>query len=378
MLDVHAEARELHGQGVAHGLVVDADQHPRRRHAQRGSVCAGCSTSNGMVNRTCCPARFALDADAAAHQLDQPVGRWPAPARCRRSAAWSTSRPARTAGTAGRCASAGMPMPVSRDREAQPRAARRPRVAVAATTHLAVVGELHRVADQVRPASGAARLGSPATRGRHVGRSRSSASSRPFVVRACSANEVERRRRTHAGQVERRACSSSSLPASIFEKSRMSLMIVEQARRRERRMVSANSRCSASSGGVRAAGSVMPDHAVHRRADLVAHRGQELGLGACRALGAFLGLPELRASEFLAIGDVGDGAGHADGPAFFVAERAPALARTSGIRRCRVVMRVVRSMRRVPLEVVLRAASRSGRSSSCTRSCSAAIVSHSS
>ena len=38
--------------------------------------------------------------------------------------------------------------------------------------------------------------------------------------------------------------SSSSLPASIFEKSRMSLMIVQQRTRADRRTATAYSRCS--------------------------------------------------------------------------------------------------------------------------------------
>ena len=42
-------------------------------------------------------AGLALDPDRAAHQLDQLRGRWPGPGRCRRTGAWSSCRPARTA-----------------------------------------------------------------------------------------------------------------------------------------------------------------------------------------------------------------------------------------------------------------------------------------
>ena len=58
-------------------------------------------------------ARLALDADLAAHQLDELLARSPAPGRCRRSGASSSRRPGRTARTAASSASGGMPMPVS-------------------------------------------------------------------------------------------------------------------------------------------------------------------------------------------------------------------------------------------------------------------------
>ena len=56
----------------------------------------------------------ALGPHRAAHQLGQPLADREARGRCRRTCAWSTSRPARTTGTAGPCASGDRPMPVSR------------------------------------------------------------------------------------------------------------------------------------------------------------------------------------------------------------------------------------------------------------------------
>ena len=79
------------------------------------------------------------------------------------------------------------------------------------------------------------------------------------------------------------SASSSIRPASIFEKSRMSLMIVSSASPRRRGCVSAKSRCSSSSVGVEQ----QPAHAddrVHRRADLVAHRGEERALRLVRGV----------------------------------------------------------------------------------------------
>ena len=95
--------------------------------------------------------------------------------------------------------------------------------------------------------------------------------------------------------------SRVSLPASIFEKSRMSLMIVS------RPSAGASddpgySRWSPDELGGSSSSWVMPDDRVHGGADLVAHVGQELALrpiaGLCRflfppqSLGLRLGQPE--------------------------------------------------------------------------------------
>ena len=76
--------------------------------------------------------------------------------------------------------------------------------------------------------------------------------------------------------------SSSSLPASIFEKSRMSSITRSRASPLDR-TISANSRCSGRQLGVeQQAGHA--DDGVHRRPDLVAHRGQEGALRPRRRL----------------------------------------------------------------------------------------------
>ena len=77
-------------------------------------------------------------------------------------------------------------------------------------------------------------------------------------------------------RIERHA-SMSSLPASILEKSRMSLITASSASAdepRSRRIPAARVRSVPSSRPL------MPMHAVHRGADLVAHVGQELALEA--------------------------------------------------------------------------------------------------
>jgi len=83
----------------------------------------------------------------------------------------------------------------------------------------------------------------------------------------------------------------TSLPASILEKSRMSLMTVSRASP-DVRTISVYSRCSA----VRPVSSSRAGHAddaVHRRADFVAHVGQKLALGTVGGFRALLGAPPL-------------------------------------------------------------------------------------
>ena len=81
-----------------------------------------------------------------------------------------------------------------------------------------------------------------------------------------------------AARTSNGARSICSLPDSIFDRSRMSLIVASSSRPLER-MVSASSRCC---GVERRVGEQIghPEHAVHRRADLVAHVGEELALGA--------------------------------------------------------------------------------------------------
>ena len=91
-------------------------------------------------------------------------------------------------------------------------------------------------------------------------------------------------------QVEIDWASRSSFPASILEKSRMSLMTVSSESADEFH------RCPgtrAALGSARFRASVgHADHAVHRRADLVAHIGQEFALGPAGRLCFLLGLAQ--------------------------------------------------------------------------------------
>ena len=74
--------------------------------------------------------------------------------------------------------------------------------------------------------------------------------------------------------------SSSSLPASFLEKSRMSLMMREQCLPGQVDPVHVLSLTLVETGGLKQTRE--PDHPVHRSADLMAHRGQERRLGPRR------------------------------------------------------------------------------------------------
>ena len=109
--------------------------------------------------------------------------------------------------------------------------------------------------------------------GQRVRRSRRSAR-RPWRAPAARAS---RRSSSTISRRSKSCSSSSSLPASIFEKSRMSLMTPSSASPEELGGLRRSERCSSLSGVSREQLD-HPDHAVERRADLVAHVGQELRL----------------------------------------------------------------------------------------------------
>ena len=96
--------------------------------------------------------------------------------------------------------------------------------------------------------------------------------------------------------------SRLSLPASILEKSRMSLITVEQRIGRaldQAEVLALPWRQLGIQGQLGHA-----DDAVHRRADLVAHVGEKLALGSAGRLGGLLGDPQLLLGA-LDLGDVG-------------------------------------------------------------------------
>ena len=96
--------------------------------------------------------------------------------------------------------------------------------ALHADQHFARLGELHRVADQVDDdLPQAAGIAQQVVR--HICRAYRQFSSRPFL---CAAMARIRSASPSAGRNSKSKCSRSSLPASILEKSRMSLITVEQ------------------------------------------------------------------------------------------------------------------------------------------------------
>jgi hypothetical protein len=92
-----------------------------------------------------------------------------------------------------------------------------------------------------------------------------------------------------------------NLPASIFEKSRMSLITTSNASPLEQ-IVRAASRCSTVELGLHQKFS-HPNHPVHGSANLVAHIGQEFALGAAGSFGGHLGIIGFSLGAFL-LGDI--------------------------------------------------------------------------
>ena len=178
------------------------------------------------------------------------------------------------------CFSAGMPMPVSETQSAASidEASRFDELHV--EHHLALLGELDRVADQVHHD-----LPQPAGIADSTCRARRPGCGRPVPGPFWWAR---RRQRLHRVAERCRAdrtstVSSSSLPASILEKSRMSLMSVS-SESAESLTMSRYSRCSRVKSGVEHQFG-HADDAVHRRANFVAHVGQKFALGLCRLFG---------------------------------------------------------------------------------------------
>jgi hypothetical protein len=110
-------------------------------------------------------------------------------------------------------------------------------------------------------------------------------SSRSFSAARCC--RVRTARATQSRRLKS-MCSKSSLPASIFEKSRMSLMMPRRALAELFTRVR-YSRCSSSSSVVQGQVGHAQD-GVHGGADLVTHVGEEVALGAAVGFGGFLGL----------------------------------------------------------------------------------------
>ena len=164
--------------------------------------------------------------------------------------------------------------------------ARRPPIGDVDATHLALLGELDRVADQIdqdlpQPAG----IADQRRRARRVARSQRQ-------LQALRAG----RARPGASSCRRARRAGRSRRCVEVELARLDLREVENvvddraaASRPTTCTMSRYSRCSAVELGVERQ-LRHADDAVHRRADLVAHVGQEFALGAAGGLGRLLGL----------------------------------------------------------------------------------------
>ena len=186
---------------------------------------------------------------------------------------------ARTVGTASAARLGAMPMPVSTHVEAQPHAGPRRRAATrdARRRRCPARGELHRVADEVDEdlaQAHADRRGRARARRRR--RSLRAAGRRGLPARRSPAQaDVLRRARATTGGADRRV---RARPASIFEKSSMSLSDAQQSAAPNRGQVSSDAALAHRRAGVSTQQFEHADHAVHGRADLVAHHRDEVGL----------------------------------------------------------------------------------------------------
>ena len=253
----------------------------------------------GEVERAA-PARLALDPDPAAHQRDQPR-------RDGQAQAGAAVLPRRRAvglreGLEDRLPACrrGMPMPVSRTREVQAR-----------PSSVAVVGLDSRRRTTTSPCSVnlmalptrltrtcRSRPGSPTSVVGHVGRD--VAGQLQPLLRG-PAGPGSRMASPRLSRRSKATGSRSSLPASILEKSRMSLMTVSSDSADALTMLQVLALLGGQVGVQGQLGHA--EDAVHRRADLVAHVGQELALGPVGGLGRLLGLLQLLLGP-LAVGDV--------------------------------------------------------------------------
>ncbi len=182
-----------------------------------------------------------------------------------------------------------MPIPVSAYREVQSDQRPPSRCSVVDPNHdLALFGELDRVPHQVDDnLTQSAQRRQSAHRAHSTGMSH--ASSRPFSsARSANVSSIWPRLSRKLKPID----SSSNRPASILEKSRMSLRSAS-SESADSCTMPRNSRCSAAE--LRVQGEIgHSDDGVHRRADLVTHIRQKLTFRAARRLGGFLRLLQFR------------------------------------------------------------------------------------
>ena len=258
------------------GVVID-DEHAQApaepTRARRLGARRSCRPS-GTVKRNVLPwPRRDSAAELAAHHLDEPRARSPARGRCRRSAAWSSVSACVKGSNSRASSSASMPMPVSLTSTRRHRAARRSR-ARRSTRTTTSPRSVNLTALPTRFVSTWRRRRGRRARRRARRRRSQAVSSSPWRA---PAGRAARRCPRRARARSKSCSSSSSLPASIFEKSRMSLMTPSSASPERAGGLDVARAASPSSVGV-AQQLEHADDAVHRRADLVAHVGQELRL----------------------------------------------------------------------------------------------------
>ena len=144
--------------------------------------------------------------------------------------------------------------------------------------HFALGGELDGIADQVDAAPAAAAVVADEAGGAPVDVEQAASTFLAPIL----ADRITDRSRSRRSTRKRRG-SSVSLPASILEKSRMSLMMVSSESRRACDRLDVVALLGGQRGVEQQLGHA--EDAVHRRADFMAHVGQELALGHTRLFG---------------------------------------------------------------------------------------------
>ena len=284
-VDRHRQAASCSSSGRRLRRVVVDDQHPeaaehapRPCDAERPTLRAdGALEGGGEPERAAAaPARSRRRSRRRAPR--RAGGRWPARARCRRTAGRGRvglgerlEEPVDR--DLGRDADAGVGDLDPQHGPGRPSAGRASARTTTSPRSVNFTALEPRLVDDLAEADRVAASTMHGTSGRGT----TTTSSSPLARAALAEHAATLRRGRRAAS--KSTASSSSLPASIFDKSRMSLMSPSSASAgawRCRRRAAAG----AASSSVRSSSSVEADDAVERGADLVAHRGEELRLRA--------------------------------------------------------------------------------------------------